>query len=265
MKDSRVEEIWAEAREIPPATRAAWLDGRCGGDAALRAEVESLLEHTEPAEAFFGSLADDVVESFEAAGAAAGAALHAGARIGPYHAVREIGRGGMGVVWEGLDERLDRRVALKVLPPWLAVDPAARERLVAEARAASAIEHPNLATLYDVVELDGGSLCLVLALYDGETLRERLARGPMPVAEAVDAVAQAARGLAEVHRRGIVHRDVKPANLFRTTEGRVVVLDFGVAKALGEDRTARGVRPGTVAYMAPEQARGEPVDPRTDV
>jgi tetratricopeptide (TPR) repeat protein len=259
--DSRVEEIWAAAREVPADSRYAWLEKRCGGDLALRDEVASLLRHADEGEAFFARLTVSVHRSAEELSSAA---LDPGARVGPYIVIREIGRGGMGLVYEGQDPRLERRVALKVLPPWLAADPDARKRLVAEARAASAIEHPNLATLHDVVELTDGSLCLVLAHYEGETLKDRLDRGPMPVAEAVDAVRQAARGLAEVHRRGIVHRDVKPANLFLTAEGRVVVLDFGIAKVRGADPTRRAL-PGTVAYMAPEQARGEPVDARTDV
>src|SRR5688572_3086696 len=117
--------------------------------------------------------------------------LEAGDRIGPYEVVRELGRGGMAVVYEGRDARLGRRVALKVLPPWLAGDPLARERLVAEARAASAVDHPNIGALYDVELLADGALCLVLVLYEGETLKERLARGPLPVEEALDVVRQA--------------------------------------------------------------------------
>ncbi len=260
--DPRVEGLWEAARGLPPEARGAWLAERCADDPELIEEVASLLRHDEPGEALFDTLAGSIARLAEGP---LGRPLEPGARVGPYEVVGEIGRGGMGVVYEGRDPRLERRVALKVLPPWLAGDPGARARLVAEARAASAIDHPNLATLYDVVELDDGSLCLVLAHYEGETLKERLDRGPMPVAEAVDAVRQAARGLAAVHRRGIVHRDVKPANVFRTTSGRVVVLDFGIAKVRGADPTAGGVRPGTVAYMAPEQADGGAVDARTDV
>jgi tetratricopeptide (TPR) repeat protein len=158
-------------------------------------------------------------------------------------------------------------VAVKLLPPWLGGDPAAKERLAAEARSASAIDHPNIATLHDVVEMPDGALALVMAHYEGETLRARLGRGPLPVEEAVEIARQVASGLLAAHQHGIVHRDIKPGNLLLTSGGLVKILDFGIAKALDADVTATGTGParGTTAYMSPEQVRGDAVDHRSDL
>ncbi|MGH8953274.1 MAG: protein kinase domain-containing protein, partial [Acidimicrobiia bacterium] len=188
-------------------------------------------------------------------------------RIGPYEVLEEIGRGGMGIVYRARDTRLGRLVAIKLLPPWLSADPAAKERLAAEARSASAIDHPNIAALYDVVDTPSGALALVMAHYEGETLSERIAPAPLPVDEAMEIARQVASGLTAAHRHGIVHRDIKPANLFLTRDGLVKILDFGVAKALRAgvvaSRSGRGA--GTAAYMSPEQVRGIEIDHRTDL
>jgi TolB-like protein/tetratricopeptide (TPR) repeat protein len=171
----------------------------------------------------------------------------------------------MGVVYRARDHRLGRPVALKLLPPWLSGDAGAVGRFAAEARAASAIDHPNIGTLHAIEEADDGALCLVMALYEGATLKERLERGPLETAEAIEVTRQVARGLAAAHRRGIVHRDIKPANLLLTEDGLVKILDFGVAKVVGADVTARGAALGTTAYMSPEQVRGDTVDERSDL
>jgi Tol biopolymer transport system component len=190
----------------------------------------------------------------------------AGERIGHYRLLETIGGGGMGVIYRAEDTRLGRTVAIKLLPPELTRDPVAKARFFQEARAASALEHPNLCTIYDAGETEDGLLWLAMPCYDGETLHDRLDRGPLLVEEAVDVARQIALGLAKAHRQGIVHRDIKPANLVITGDG-VKILDFGIAKLSGEAArlTRVGMVVGTLGYMSPEQAGGGEVDHRTDL
>jgi serine/threonine protein kinase/Tol biopolymer transport system component len=186
--------------------------------------------------------------------------------VGPYRLLERIGGGGMGIIWRAEDTRLGRIVALKLLPPALSRDSVSKARFQQESRAASTLDHPNVCALYDVGETVDGQLFLTMPCYEGETLRQRLERGPLAVDAAIDVARQVARGLAEAHRRGIVHRDIKPANLMLTGDGMVKILDFGIAKlagAVGLTRTGSTV--GTLAYMSPEQMRGRPVDPRIDL
>ena len=192
--------------------------------------------------------------------------LSPGAQLGPYSIAAEIGRGGMGIVYRAEDPRLKRQVAIKLLPPDLTRDATAKQRFLQEAQAASALDHPNVCAIFDVGETDDGELYLVMAFYEGETLKDRIARGPLPVKEAVDIATQVGQGLAEAHAAGIVHRDTKPANLFITKSGVVKILDFGLAKLAGsEGVTQTGTTVGTVLYMSPAQARGKEVDHRTDI
>ena len=185
---------------------------------------------------------------------------------GKYRIIREIGRGGMGVVYEAEDLRLKRAVALKFLPPGLTADPDSRERFVHEARAASGLDHPNICTIHEVDETEAGGMYIAMACYKGESLREKLGRGPLAPDEALDIALGAAEGLAKAHASGIVHRDIKPGNIMVTEDGAAKILDFGLAKLAGEARlTMPGTTLGTVAYMSPEQARGDDVDARTDV
>ena len=170
----------------------------------------------------------------------------------------------MGVVYRAEDTRLGRSVALKFLSPQLSRDKRARARMEREARAASALDHPNICTVYEIGEADDGRLYLALACYDGETLERVIEHGPLEVEEAVRIAVQMARGLAAAHRQGIVHRDVKPSNVLITDEGEVKLLDFGIARVAGSDLTGTGDTLGTAAYMSPEQLRGQP-DPRSDV
>jgi serine/threonine protein kinase/Tol biopolymer transport system component len=189
-----------------------------------------------------------------------------GDRVGPYEILEILGGGGMGVVYKARHVRLARVVALKFLPPELTRDPQAKERFEQEARAASSLDHPNLCTILELGETPDGRLYLAMPCYDGETLRRRIERGPLPVAEAVDIALQIARGLSKAHRSGLVHRDVKPANVIVTTDGVVKILDFGLAKLAGAAAVSRTGSPaGTPAYMSPEQARGDEADPRTDL
>ncbi|MES1245556.1 MAG: protein kinase [Acidobacteriota bacterium] len=187
-------------------------------------------------------------------------------RLSRYRIGELLGGGGMGVVYKAEDIQLGRTVALKFLPADLAGDPAAKARFLQEARAASALDHPNICTVYEVGETEDGQLYLAMPWYEGETLRARIARGPLPVHEALECALQIAKGLARAHRHGIVHRDVKPANLMLTADGLVKILDFGVAKLAGEASLTRtGAAVGTAAYMAPEQIRGDAVDARADL
>jgi len=189
-----------------------------------------------------------------------------GRRISHFQVAELLGGGGMGVVYRAEDVRLGRTVALKFLAPELGRDPIAKARFLTEARAASALEHPNLCTVHDLGETEDGLLFLAMPLYEGESLERRLARGPLALQEALDVATQTARGLANAHQKGIVHRDVKPANLFLTGDGVVKVLDFGIAKLSGRPGPTReGSLLGTPHYMAPEQMRGQEVDARADV
>ena len=192
--------------------------------------------------------------------------LTAGSALGPYAIRSQLGQGGMGVVYLALDPRLDRQVAIKVLPPDLTRDETAKQRFLQEAKAASALDHPNICTIFEINETEDGQLYLVMAHYEGETLKERIGRGPLALDDAIDVATQVGQGLAEAHRAGIVHRDIKPANLMVTADGTVKILDFGLAKLVGvEGVTQTAATVGTVAYMSPEQARGADVDHRTDI
>ena len=204
--------------------------------------------------------------------------LTAGHRLGPYEILGPLGAGGMGEVYRAKDTKLDRIVAIKVLPAHLAEDGEALARFEREAKAVAALSHPNILAIFDFGKIAGVAFA-VTELLDGETLRERLAAGPLPVRKAADVGAQIARGLASAHEKGIVHRDLKPENVFLTSDGRVKILDFGLAKVGGamledsgrtlttppEGATAAGVVLGTVGYMSPEQVRGLPADHRSDI
>ncbi len=203
--------------------------------------------------------------------------LGTGVRIGPYEIVGLLGAGGMGEVYRARDTRLGRDVAIKVLPGEFAADPERLRRFEQEARAVAALDHPNILAIHDVGTHDGVPY-LVTELLEGESLRERLARGALPVRRAVEVASQIAQGLAAAHEKGIVHRDLKPGNVFIGKDGHVKILDFGLAK-LAPPRTAEeqarattvmeatdaGIVLGTVAYMSPEQVLGKPVDARSDL
>jgi dienelactone hydrolase len=189
-----------------------------------------------------------------------------GKTLSHYRVLERLGGGGMGAVYKALDTRLDRHVAIKLLPLSLTDDDEARARFTREARAASALDHPNICTIYDIDSTDDGQLFIAMAFYDGETIKGRLTRGPMPVPEALDVAIQVGQGLAKAHEAGIVHRDIKPANVMLTRDGLAKIVDFGVAKLAGStDLTRTGASPGTVAYMSPEQLQGGEATPESDV
>lgn len=203
-------------------------------------------------------------------------ALISGIRLGPYEIQAPLGAGGMGEVYCARDTRLNRDVALKILPPSLARDPERLRRFEQESRAVAALNHPSILAIFDVGQSDGSPF-LVTELLQGESLRDLLDRGPLPQRKVIHYGVQIADGLAAAHEKGVVHRDLKPENLFITRDGRAKILDFGLAKvvaspeALAADpdltssNTSAGVVMGTAGYMAPEQVRGEPVDARTDI
>ena len=203
-------------------------------------------------------------------------------QIGPYQVQQEIGRGGMGVVYLARDTKLDRDVAIKTLPEELVQDKDRLQRFEREARLLASLNHPNIASIYGLEEVDGKRY-LILEYIEGETLEERLRNGAIPVDEALPIAIQIAEAIEAAHDKGVIHRDLKPANIKFTSAGQVKVLDFGIAKALhdetstasdlansptilaGGSPTLPGVILGTAGYLSPEQARGRPVDKRTDI
>jgi dienelactone hydrolase len=183
-----------------------------------------------------------------------------------YRIVGPLGSGGMGVVFKADDTRLKRPVALKFLSAALGADPEAKDRLMHEAQAVSALDHPNICTIYEINRTDDGQLFLAMAYYEGETLKTRLAHGRLPLETALDLFAGVVRGVAAAHDVGIIHRDIKPANIIVTSRGEVKLLDFGLAKSEGQTAITRtGSVVGTIAYMSPEQVTGQAIDARADV
>jgi serine/threonine protein kinase len=267
-----VKRIHQSALDIDPSERAAFVDESCGGDEALRREVESLLTYAAEAESFLERPAVDIAAT--APGASHEATL-VGRAISHYQVLSLLGAGGMGEVYLAYDPRLDRTVALKILPGELAADPERMQRFAREAKAASALNHPNVATIYDVGESDGIRF-IVMEHVEGETIAGRIGP-PLRPSEVVDIAVQAADALDVAHAKGITHRDIKPANLMLTHRGHVKVLDFGVARVNRSEEvspngdwtvepvTAVGSVVGSGPYMSPEQIVGGDVDPRSDV
>ena len=262
----QVEEVLQNALDLPWSERATFIAERCGNDSELKHEASSLLDAHEDAGNFIETpalaqdshilLGDTAVRE-----------------VGQYSIIRALGSGGMGEVYLAQDGRLNRLVALKILPSYFAADDQRLRRFQREARAASALNHPNILTIHEVGESDG-TYFIATEFIDGQTIREVTSTERLSPGEIMDIVEQVATGLAAAHRAGIVHRDIKPENIMRRTDGLVKILDFGIAKLVerqDSDPTQRsvhtelGVVMGTVDYMSPEQARGLPVDERTDI
>ncbi len=189
-----------------------------------------------------------------------------GKTISHFKILEKLGEGGMGVVYKAEDTRLKRTVALKFLPPELSRDEEAKKRFIREAQTASSLDHPNICSIHEIGETEDGQIFIVMAYYEGETLKQKLADGPLPVEQVVNIATWIAQGLVSAHDRGIVHRDIKPANIIITNKGEVKILDFGLAKLAGQAQLTKDASTlGTVAYMSPEQTLGENINHRTDI
>ncbi len=260
----RVREVLADVLELKPEERTGFLDRACSSDHGLRGEVERLLAGSDEARS-------DFLQS-----SSLRARLMPGMKLGEYEVRGLLGTGGMGEVYRARDTRLGREVAIKVLPGLLWGDPDRLRRFEQEARAAAALSHPNILSVFQLGTYEGAPY-LVSELLEGGTLRDELLHGPLPFRKAIDTGVQIARGLAAAHEKGIVHRDLKPENLFVTKDGRLKILDFGLAKltqpssgagqsvGAASTRTEPGLVMGTVGYMAPEQVRGGNADHRADI
>jgi serine/threonine protein kinase/tetratricopeptide (TPR) repeat protein/TolB-like protein len=192
--------------------------------------------------------------------------MNVGHTVSHYSILERIGQGGMGTVYRARDTKLGRIVAIKVLPPGIGSDDEQRERFMQEARAASALDHPNIGSVFEIDESPDGELFIAMAYYDGKNLRDRIKEGPLGPEECARIGSQIARGMSEAHARGIIHRDIKPANVIITGQGLAKIIDFGLAKlADGLQLTRTGTSLGTLAYMSPEQLRGEEIGTETDI
>src|SRR5256885_3784063 len=186
--------------------------------------------------------------------------------ISHYRITQKLGAGGMGAVYKALDLTLERTVALKFLPTEFALSETEKESLLREARAASALDHPNIGVIHGMEESEDGQLFIVMAYYEGETLSQKVSRGVVSVRDSLDYAIQIAKGLSAAHARSIVHRDVKPSNIIITTDNTAKIVDFGLARVVATTSATQSVsNTGTLPYMAPEQILGEPVDQRADV
>ena len=272
----QVARVYQSAMEQEPSTRPAYLTSVCGDDAELRREVESLLAQPSAPGVIDRPLVDAAAHAFGSA-----TNLAPGTMIGTYRIVELIGEGGMGQVYRATDANLARQVAIKVLPAAFVQDRERLARFEREAKTLAALNDPHIAQIYDL-ERSATTPALVMELVEGETLADRIARGPIPLDEALPIAKQIAEALETAHEQGIIHRDLKPANIKVRDDSTVKVLDFGLAKALEPATTTRsaslsptitspalmtgvGVLLGTAAYMSPEQARGKPADKRSDI
>jgi eukaryotic-like serine/threonine-protein kinase len=263
----RVEEVYYDAADTPPENRAALLAAACCDDPELRCEVEALLD----ARARVGDfLAPECLVRQIADLTPEPAATCIGTTLGAYEIVAVLGAGGMGEVYRARDTRLGREVALKILPAHLTHDSSRVARFQSEARAASALNHPNAVTIYEIGN-DADTWFIATELIDGVTLRQRLNAGRLSRVDAISIALQCASTLEAAHRAGIIHRDIKPENIMLRPDGIVKVVDFGLVRMLEPravgmlEQTQTGCVMGTPRYMSPEQARGEKLDARSDI
>jgi tetratricopeptide (TPR) repeat protein/TolB-like protein len=264
---SRRDRLFDEALALPPTERAAFLEQACPDDPELRDEVRSLVEADAAASGFFEGLSRDWVSPLRSAGVGMGMGasphLPVGSRVARYEIAGVLGEGGMGVVYRARDPHLERDVALKLLPPHAVGNPAARAELMAEARRVARLDHPHVGVIHEVGETEDAGVYLAMACHEGETLADRLRRGPLPLpaSEVLRIGRGVAAALEAAHREGIVHRDVKPSNVLLTTGGGLRLVDFGIAAAVGEAALPRGSR----GYASPEILAASPADHRTDL
>lgn len=267
---NKLKTVFEQALALPPEQHPSFLDRACGSDAALRAEAAALLAYYPSAQAYFDSLETSVY--VPAPASAEKTAFRRNQNVSHYKVLETISEGPMSVVYKARDVQLDRLVALKFLPAYLNADDKAQARFLHEAKATSALDHPNIVTLYEMGKTEPvpgkwgeGRLFMAMAYYEGETLKTKIARGPLPVDDVLNFASQTTHGLAHAHRHGVIHRDIKPANLLVTDDGLVKMLDFGLARVAGIRLTKTKTMLGTVAYMSPEQAQAETLDHRTDL
>ena len=273
-REDRLEQLFESASTLPPEQRAEFVERACGADEELRTTLAALVADTAEAQRFSDRVLGPAIARVAGvlvgrgdsdAGGLDGADPLLGQTIAHFRILEQLGSGGMGRVYKAVDLRLDRRVALKLLPSSMHADDDAKRRFAHEARAASALDHPNICAIHEIGETDAGQLFIAMAYCEGETLKRKIAAGPLPVAAILEYVAQLAQALQNAHDAGIVHRDVKPANVMVTDSGALRIVDFGLAKMAGSDVTREGITIGTLAYMSPEQTRGETVDARSDL
>jgi serine/threonine protein kinase len=276
-RSQRIEQLYHAARERDPNQRAAFLDQACAGDEGLRREVESLLAEDDGVESFLETPALELLRKI--AGEDTGPSMIE-RQLGSYQCVSLLGKGGMGEVYRARDTKLKRDVAIKILPEEFSRNADRASRFRREAEVLAALNHPNIAAIHSLEEVEGTRF-LVLEFVEGETLAERIGRGPIPLEEALSIARNICEALEVAHEKGITHRDLKPANIKLTPDGKVKVLDFGLAKVIenapsgttvynsptlmSTAATNAGVILGTAAYMAPEQAKGKTVDRRADI
>lgn len=272
----KIERVFHAALQAEPSRRATILKDSCAGDESLRRQVESLLAHHEDAGTFLETPAFATAESSDSgkpSSTSGGTACFAvGAVVAQYRVLGQIGAGGMGVVCKAEDTKLGRLVALKFLPETLVTDASVLERFQREARAASALNHPNICTIYDIAEHQGHPF-IAMEYLDGRALKEHILGRTLEADEISKLGIQIAEALSAAHSKGVIHRDVKPGNIVVTVSGPVKVLDFGLAKLIGsqgadaptKSLTETNAVAGTVPYMSPEQLRGRAVDARTDI
>jgi serine/threonine-protein kinase len=266
----RLESLFEQASLVPPGERSAFVERETSDDPSLKAELSTLLDNSQGADEYLGRLRQELLGSdvpgllreLEQAPDAPDPWI--GRIVSHYRILERLGGGGMGVIYRAHDSRLERTVALKFIAPEIRANVEAQRRFLQEARAASALDHPNICTIHEIAETEDGRQYIVMSAYEGETLRARLER-PMLETEALDIATQIAEALAAAHERGIVHRDVKPDNVFVTRAGVVKLLDFGLAQAVDNRMSGPGAAEGTAAYMSPEQASGRRADERSDV
>ena len=268
----RLDELFNQAMDLDPSRRQQFVEESCGEDAHLRAELESLVHAAETSDELEG-LVHGAAQDFLFKKPPT---LQAGSRVAGYEVLSLLGAGGMGQVYLAQDLRLRRKVAIKTLNPESVYDRHSLGRFEQEALAASALNHPNILTIYEVGKATGLEF-IASEFVDGPTLREKISAGNLELSEVLDIAIQVATGLAAAHAAGIVHRDIKPENIIVRSDGIVKILDFGIAKLSADSsgnpthaiRTYSGTRPGiimgTARYMAPEQAQGLPVDGRADI
>ncbi len=269
---AEVQSLFVQMLDLKLEERAKRLGEIADTDLELRVELESLLSAHDRADQLLGTFERLISQpSFElTAGDDREPSIpdpHGliGRTVSHYEVVEMLGAGGMGVLYRAQDTELGRTVALKFLPPQWSLNPDFNERFRQEARAVAALDHPNVCAIYEVGETEESQLFIAMAHYQGQTVREKISRGPLDVDDALELARQTASGLAAAHRAGLVHRDIKPGNLIVTDEGVLKILDFGLAKTAEASVTEAGMRLGTPAYMSPEQTRGEEVDGRTDL